>query len=84
MAALETLVVAALVAVSAGYSVWRLTPARFHLRAIDVLGRLIGDAPGGWLAGLRNRELARLGGSCGACASSVKLKVHGRGPKASH
>ena len=76
MATIETLVVVLIVAVSTAYSAWRLTSTRFHLRVIDVLGKLFGGGPGGWVAGIRNRELSKLGGSCGACPANAKLKVH--------
>jgi hypothetical protein len=75
---MQTLIVAAIVGVCAGYSAWRLTPARFHLRLLDVLGKVFGNETGGWIARRRDRELSKLGGTCGACASNVKLKVHGR------
>ena len=83
MAALQNIVVAALVLASVLYSAWRLTSARFHLRVIDVLGHSFGDPgarPEGWVARLRNRELSKLGGSCGACSSQTKVKVHGAEP----
>ncbi len=76
MEAFETVLVASIVLVSVIYSVWRLTSARFHLRVIEILGRAGG--PGPWLARLRDREWSKLGGSCGACASNVKLKTHSR------
>jgi hypothetical protein len=75
MEATENAAVALIVVVCVVYSAWRLTSARFHLRLIDLLGK-----HDGWLARLRNRELSKLGGSCGSCASNVKLKVHGPGP----
>ena len=83
MAALQNIFVVAIVVASALYSAWRLTSARFHLRVIDVLGHSLGDRsarPDGWVARLRNRELSKLAGSCGACSSQVKVKVHGPDP----
>jgi hypothetical protein len=74
MEAIEAAIVGLIVVVSVAYSVWRLTSARFHLRVIDVLGRI---SSAGWVARLRNRELAKLGSACGSCAANVKLKVHG-------
>lgn len=76
MAALQNIIVAAIVLVSVLYSAWRLTSVRFHLRMLDVFG----EHSDGWVARLRNRELAKLGGSCGACSGQVKLKVHGPDP----
>jgi hypothetical protein len=80
MGALEMLVVALIVLVSILYSAWRLTSARLHLRAIDLLGSVLGNSPGGWVARLRGRALSQLSGGCGTCASNVKLKAHGPGP----
>jgi hypothetical protein len=82
MAALQGVIVALIVIVCATYSAWRLTSARFHLRVIDLLG-VFGDGgarPNGWVGRLRNRELSKLGGSCGACSANVKVKVHGPDP----
>ncbi len=76
MAALQSIIVAAIVIASVLYSTWRLTSVRFHLRVIDVLSA----RPDGWVARLRNRELSKLGGSCGACSSQTKVKVHGAEP----
>jgi hypothetical protein len=78
MAAVEILIVTSIVVVCALYSGWRLTPARFHLRVLDLLGKAFGSEPGAWVTRMRNRELSKLGGSCGACSSNVKLKVHSR------
>jgi hypothetical protein len=82
MAALQGILVALIVGVCAIYSAWRLTSARFHLRVIELLGAFgSGDARAdGWIGRLRSRELSKLGGSCGACSSNVKVKVHGPGP----
>jgi hypothetical protein len=88
MEAIETAIVAAIVVVCIVYSVWRLTSARFHLRLIDLIGKAWGNLrgaggvkPDGWIARLRNHEMSKLGGSCGSCASNVKVKVHGPGAK---
>jgi hypothetical protein len=82
MAALQSILVALIVMVCATYSAWRLTSARFHLRVIELLGAVGGgDARAdGWIGRLRSRELSKLGGSCGACSSNVKVKVHGPDP----
>jgi len=74
MQAIETLLVGVIVVASVAYSAWRLTSARFHLRLLDALGKV---STAGWLTRLRNREMAKLGSACGACAANVKLKVHG-------
>jgi hypothetical protein len=76
MQALESVLVASIVFVSVIYSLWRLTSARFHLRVIEILHRAGGSRP--WVARLRDRELSKLGGSCGACTANVKLKTHSR------
>lgn len=80
MASLQSILVAVIVGACVIYSAWRLTSVRVHLRVIDVLGAFgAGEArPDGWLSRLRNRELSKLGGSCGACSSNVKVKVHGQ------
>jgi hypothetical protein len=82
MAAVQGIIVALIVLGCVIYSAWRLTSVRFHLRVIELLGTFGGgDARAdGWIGRLRNRELSKLGGSCGACSSSVKVKVHGPGP----
>ncbi len=81
MEALETGIVALIVAASILYSAWRLTSAQLHLRALDLLGHVMGNAPGGWVARLRSRVLSKMAGGCGTCASNVKVKVHGPGSK---
>ena len=81
MEAIETSVVALIVLVSVVYSAWRLTSTRLHLRVINLLGRVAGNAPDGWVAHLRSRMLAKMSGGCGDCASNVKIKAHGPGPK---
>jgi hypothetical protein len=80
MASLQSILVAVIVGVCVIYSAWRLTSVRVHLRVLDVLGAFGASEarPHGWLGRLRNRELSKLGGSCGACSSNVKIKVHGR------
>ena len=80
METLETAVVALIVLASILCSAWRLTSARLHLRAIELLGSIVGNAPGGWVDSLRSRALAKMSGGCGTCASNVKLKAHGPGP----
>lgn len=64
----EVLLVAALVASSALYVAWRLTPARLRLRLLDALGAQRSGAR--WAARLRARALAELGGACGACRTA--------------
>jgi hypothetical protein len=66
---IETAVVALIVLSSVIYSVWRLTSARFHLRAIDSLGAVLGHPA--WLANLRQKTLNKLSGGCDSCASNV-------------
>ena len=78
MAALQSILVALIVGACVIYSAWRLTSVRVHLRVLDVLGAVGEARPEGWLGRLRNRELSKLGGSCGACSSNVNVKVHGR------
>ena len=66
---IEAAVVALIVVASAVYSLWRLTSARFHLRAIDSLGAVLGNPA--WLANLRQNTLNKLTGGCDSCGSNV-------------
>ncbi len=66
---IETAVVALIVLSSAVYSLWRLTSARSHLRAIDSLAAVLGNT--GWHANLRQKTLSKLSGGCDSCASNV-------------
>ena len=70
---IETAVVALIVLLSALYSIWRLTSARFHLRAIDSLGTVLGNPA--WLASLRQKTLNKLSGGCDSCGSNATRKV---------
>jgi hypothetical protein len=70
MEVIETGIVALIVLFSVFYSVWRLTSARFHLRAIDSLGSVLGKPA--WLGRLRENTLSKLSGGCGSCASNIK------------
>ncbi len=80
MEALQAIVVAAIVIGCTGYSLWRLTSARFHLRIIDALGKVAGDSPESWVGKLRTKTLSQIasgGGACGSCAPNTKAAVHG-------
>ena len=69
----EVVAVALVVLASAVYSLWRLTSARFHLRAIESLGTLLGNPL--WLTTLRQNTLNKLPGGCDSCGSNVTRKV---------
>jgi len=66
---IETAVVALIVLWSFLYSLWRLTSARFHLRAIDSLGAVLRNPA--WLANLRQQTLNKLAGGCDSCGSNA-------------
>lgn len=79
MEALQTIVVAAIVIACAGYSLWRMTSVRFHLRMIDALGKVVGGSPESWAGKLRAKTLSQIatgGGACGSCAPNTKAAVH--------
>jgi len=77
MQILEQVLVALIVGASILYCLWRLTPARAHLFAIDLLRRIPGDIGAAWSDRLRKRVLSGGGGGCGGCSSGVKAQVHG-------
>ncbi|HEY4211384.1 MAG TPA: hypothetical protein VGM84_07880 [Steroidobacteraceae bacterium] len=80
MEPLQAILVAAIVIASAGYSLWRLTSVRFHLRMVDALGRVMGNSPESWVGKLRAKTLSQIatgGGACGSCAPNTKAAVHG-------
>jgi hypothetical protein len=71
---LQTILVALIVLAAAAFSVWKLMPARWRLRAWVALDRRAAARPA--LAGLRSRviapRLAKAGGSgCGGCAANT-------------
>ena len=78
---LQQFVVGVLVIACALFAAWRLSTARLRLRALDALGTwpVVRDAP--WLATLKRRTLAGLGGACGGCAQGT---VPAAGSKSSH
>src|SRR5207302_8434454 len=67
-AALESLLVALLVAGSALISAWRLLSPSLRLRVLDFAGPVLGRFCGGWLARARGRAAGRGAGGCGSCA----------------
>jgi len=77
---LQQLLVGTLVIACALFAAWRLSTARLRLRALDALSAwpVVGGAS--WLATLRRRTLAGLGGACGGCAQGTAPA----GPKAPH
>src|SRR5215469_3913965 len=64
-ALLQQFVVGVLVIACALFAAWRLSTARLRLRALDALGLLPMVRSASWLAALRRRTLAGLGGACG-------------------
>jgi hypothetical protein len=77
---LQQFVVGALVIACALFAAWRLSTARLRLRALDVLGTWPFMRYASWLASLRRRTLAGLGGACGGCAQGTAPAA---GPKVS-
>ena len=77
---LQQLLVGTLVIACALFAAWRLSTARLRLRALDALSAwpVVGGAS--WLATLRRRTLAGLGGACGGCAQGTAPAA----PKAPH
>jgi hypothetical protein len=67
---LQTLIVAAIVAVSAVIATWRLIPARTKLRVLDALKPTANTATGRWLSRLRQGVVNELAHGCSACSSS--------------
>jgi len=78
---LQQFVVGALVIACALFAAWRLSTARLRLRALDALGTWPLVRASSWLATLRRRTLAGLGGACGGCAPG---KAPGAESKALH
>ena len=78
---LQQFVVGVLVIACALFAAWRLSSARLRLRALEVLGTLPSLRGASWLAALRRRTLAGLGGACGGCAQGT---VPAAGSKSSH
>jgi len=76
MAALESIVVAVIVAVCVLYSAWTLLSARLRLRVLDVMHASLGDLTPGFLTRLREKLLAGTAGGCGTCPAAGD-KVNG-------
>jgi len=68
---LQQFVVGVLVIACALFAAWRLSSARVRLRALEALGTLPVLRGASWLAALRRRTLAGLGGACGGCAQGT-------------
>ena len=75
---LQQLLVGVLVIACALIAAWRLSTARLRMRALDALGTWPVVRGASWLATLRRRTLAGLGGACSGCAQGTAA-----GPKAS-
>jgi hypothetical protein len=78
---LQQFVVGVLVIACALFAAWRLSSARLRLRALEALRTLPVLRSASWLAALRSRTAAGLGGACGGCAQGTAPAA---GPKASH
>jgi hypothetical protein len=76
---LQDIVVGVLVAACALFSAWRLASLRLRVRTLDALATLPLIARARWLLRLRERTLARLGGSCGGCAQALRSLPGARG-----
>ncbi|HUI59369.1 MAG TPA: hypothetical protein VLX90_04065 [Steroidobacteraceae bacterium] len=70
MAALESAVVALIVAVCILCSTWQLLSARLRLRALEAVLAPLGSLAPGFLIRLRQRTLARMSAGCGACPAA--------------
>ena len=77
----QQFLVGVLVIACALFAAWRLSTARLRLRALDALGAWPVVRGASWLAALRRRTLAGLGGACGGCAQGT---VPAAGSKSSH
>jgi hypothetical protein len=69
--ALESSVVAAIVATCTLFSVWRLLSVRMRLQALELLSGLPRYAGGALVARLRQKTIGKLSGGCGACSRAV-------------
>jgi hypothetical protein len=69
---LQTIVVGVLVAGCGLFSAWRLASLRLRMRTLDALATLPLIAHARWLARLRERTRAGLGGGCGGCAQALR------------
>ena len=69
--ALQVVVVGLLVGACLLYSTWRLLSARLRLRTLEALARLPVVGRAAWLAALRARVLAGMGGCAGCAAPSA-------------
>jgi len=76
---LQQLLVGVLVIACALFAAWRLSTVRLRLRALDALATWPVVRHASWLATLRRRTLAGLGGACGGCAQGTASAT-----KASH
>jgi Family of unknown function (DUF6587) len=80
---LQSLVVIVLVAASAAFAAWRLSPARLKLRLLDRMKPDTANLWGRSLARLRSGVAAELMHGCSACASTPPpMPKHKIGPKA--
>ncbi|HYL03728.1 MAG TPA: hypothetical protein VEU54_09965 [Steroidobacteraceae bacterium] len=68
---LQQLLVGVVVGACAVFSAWRLLSLRLRLRVLETLAALPPALTAPWLAPLRARTLARLGGGCAGCAGSA-------------
>lgn len=69
--ALQSVVVAVVVAACALYSAWRLLSLNLRLRLLDALASLPGVLTSPWLGALRARTLAQLASGCAGCAGAT-------------
>ena len=67
--AVQSVVVAFIVAWCAVFAAWRLASVALRLRVLDALAALPAVVTTPWLARLRARTLARAAGACAGCAS---------------
>jgi hypothetical protein len=72
--ALQSVLVALIVACCAVFAAWRLASIALRLRVLDALAALPAAFTALWLARLKARTLARASGTCAGCASGGALK----------
>jgi hypothetical protein len=77
---LQEILVGLLVAGCALFSAWRLASLRVRLAALEVLAAVPGLRSVAWLAALRHRTQAGLGGGCGGCAGAPGHSAKSRAP----
>ena len=80
---LQNVLVGVIVAGCTVFSAWRLMSPKVRLRALDLVGPVMGSlGAGGAMARLRTRTIAQLAAGCSACSHN-KTAVHHPGARRS-